>query len=451
MRLSIIVLTLLAGITLVTSSVSAGVPDWKFESRGQTEDGSPIVEIGRGLDVGAVVRAFRGMYADATKSADKPEGEELTWGIIQAANPNSTIPVCRIPQDGVMWRGRGDVSVLANCPADQQYMALIAGPSGRIRIPLKRVETVQQKLDRLAKQDACMKDAACLQRKLAVLGVSVRPSEPHAQKTEPPAEMPKGLDKLFGGEEPGANAVLESVNRNLREQIASLRKKPDWMTYFWMAFAAFCGMSALYGGELKKNRKLLDRVAIFRDGLKGQNAAFKAAEKERVDLSLENAALQRRAEELKVAAMALEEKPARAVPPPKPKQAQAASERSLPEPSGVGQSAPRPSARVVKLQAHRAAPTSKKPLLPAKAIDPEVELGKARKEAEAEKARAECLRRDIKELGRKLEEARAAAATEKLRADAEERRADEQYGIARALQRKLDDIMSNTNPIAASA
>ncbi|MCR4278320.1 MAG: hypothetical protein NUV81_00210 [bacterium] len=142
-----------------------------------TKDSRPHVVVGPRVQVDQIVTAFAVMYKNAT-------GKELTWQVIQAENAKNTIPVCKIPGDGPMWRGRGDTSVWENCPEEHRTVALIAGSSGVIRIPMHSVETYGQKMQRLQKQDACLKSVECMTKRLRELGAPAPKVEVNQKKAD---------------------------------------------------------------------------------------------------------------------------------------------------------------------------------------------------------------------------------------------------------------------------
>lgn len=414
MRLYIIILTLLAGITLVTSSASAKAQDRKFESRGQTEEGYPRIEVGKGLGVNTVVRAFSAMYANSTRSVDKPDGEELTWRIIHAANPDKTIAVCMVPQDGPMFlRTKGDTSVWNSCEKGQQNIALVA--RSIIVVPLKVVETVQQKVDRVDKQDGCMKNVACLQQKLTALGVvPVLPPSPPVKNVEPPVEKPKALDMLFV-EPPSVELVnLQAENQKLREQIAGTPKSQPFGFVFWSVFALLCGVSALYGGELKRNRVLKTRVEILRASCKKQSGDLEVAGRETRALNLEISALQMRSNELeselaaKEDAASLAKTAAREAPPPRP--------QLMANVSNL-QSVSRLAAKSTKPQSHKTRFTDTGLPKAQLVADIEQKLVAAESVAKAEKDRVTGLRRENDRLREELGVARGKLVEADLLAD----------------------------------
>ncbi len=404
MKLSILILTLLAGITLVTSSASAKAQDRKFESRGQTEEGYPRIEVGKGLDVSTVVRAFSAMYANSTKSVNKPDGEELTWRIIHAANPDKTIAVCMVPHDGPMFlRTKGDTSVWNSCEKGQQNIALVA--MSIIVVPLKAVETIQQKVDRVDEQDGCMKSVACLQQRLTVLGaVPVLPPSPSVKKVEPPVEKPKALDVLFG-EGPSVELVnLQAENQKLREQVSGLRGKPDWWAV-WAVFALFCGVSVLYGIQLKRNRVLQSYNFSLAKNCRDYSVQIAGFSGERYSLEEAKRGLGDRVEELEreltaknedavslAKTVARDSEPVRELPPPRLPPKKVANERpQLTSNVSVLKSVPRPATKSTKSQTQKTRPMGKE--LPRTRLEEvEEDLAKAKGLAEAERGRTESLR-----------------------------------------------------------
>jgi hypothetical protein len=239
----------IAILTFASPADASETPEKTFRVVTTDKDGSPIVEVGRGVDVGAIVRSFGNMYRDSTTTKEKPEGETLTWQIIHSANPNAVIPVCRVPQDGNMWAGRGDTSVWDSCPASDRYIGLIAGHSGHIRIPIKTVETYEQKETRVSKLVNCFDSVACLNERIVALGgkpvvTPVAPPEPATpiQKSQPSTSSSSTNGVSTDEVIKGVLADLEKV-QNERDQLsidnASLLQRPSWLAVLPLFMLAF--------------------------------------------------------------------------------------------------------------------------------------------------------------------------------------------------------------------
>ena len=156
-------------------TAQAAAPERGFSVVRTEADGSVIVEIGRRCSIEAVMRGFGAIYQKTT-------GKTLTVEVLRAANPENTIPVCHVPGDGEIHRGRSE-NTWANCRDAQRSLWLIEGE--RIRVPTKPVETLTQKLDRLEKVDACWKSDTCLLSEIAK-----RNLVPPVMKTAPIAAAP---------------------------------------------------------------------------------------------------------------------------------------------------------------------------------------------------------------------------------------------------------------------
>lgn len=203
----------------------------------------PIVEVGRGVDVARVVQSFRAMYLKAT-------GEELTWRIVQAANPETTIPVCGVPRDGHMYHGRGQTSIWTDCPESQRYVGLIAGPSGRIKIPLTPVETYENTQKRLERTSECFDDATCLKERLASLGgqsSSVAPT-PKVASSMTDAEKDQRLAELTA-----ANVALSNENHRVVDAMGALGRRPSFPLS--LIFSLFLSIASVIGGYVYAKRR----------------------------------------------------------------------------------------------------------------------------------------------------------------------------------------------------
>lgn len=203
----------------------------------------PIVEVGRGVDVARVVQSFNAMYVKAT-------GEQLTWKIIQAANPDTTIPVCGVPRDGHMYHGRGQTSIWTDCPESQRYVGLIAGPSGRIKIPLTPVETYENIQKRLERTSECFDDPTCLKERLASLGgqsSSVAPA-PKAASSMTDAEKDQRLAELTA-----ANVALSNENHRVVDAMGALGRRPPLPLS--LIFALLVGVASAIGAHTYAKRR----------------------------------------------------------------------------------------------------------------------------------------------------------------------------------------------------
>lgn len=230
-------------IAWLAPSVAKAMPNaGKFEVvhrsvEESAKDPRPYVVVGPKVQVDRIVAAFAVMYRAATG------GKELTWEVIQAANPRNTIPVCKIPGDGPMWRGRGDTSVWDNCPEEHRTVALIAGPSGALKIPMAGVETHAQKMARLEQQDACLKDAACMVKTLRALGV-----EPAPPKRE------SGTAKTRPETKPAPRAsVTKPADPERHVPAAGKPPRFQW-GWFWVWTAVF-GLFGLVAGGVAGNSR----------------------------------------------------------------------------------------------------------------------------------------------------------------------------------------------------
>ena len=145
-------------------------------------------------------------------------------------------------------------------------------------------------------------------RKLTALGVvPVLPPSPPVKNVEPLVEKPKALDMLFV-ELPSVELVnLQAENQKLREQIAGTPKSQPFGFVFWSVFALLCGVSALYGGEFKRNRVLKTRVEILRASRKKESGDLEVTGRDSRALNLEISALQMRSNELPRAVLAAKE------------------------------------------------------------------------------------------------------------------------------------------------
>jgi len=168
--------------SLLAETPAGEVRQVTSDARGNKVADAVVLEFGAGVSVEHVLRAYGPDYQRAT-------GEPLTWEILQAANPNTTIPVCFAPQNGRKYIGRGDTSIWDTCPDEKKGIGLIAGHSGRIVIPSAHVETYASKMKRLEELEACVKDADCLTQKLSALGGSASTSSTSKQTpSQPPTE-----------------------------------------------------------------------------------------------------------------------------------------------------------------------------------------------------------------------------------------------------------------------
>jgi hypothetical protein len=108
------------------------------------------IEIGPGTSDQDIIRKYGKQYKERT-------GEDLTPAVLQAANPKVTWSACYKPPPGVRAQSKGDTSAWKSCAEKDQYVILMAGPSGRFTIPMTAVETNAQHEEFMAKVDAAVK------------------------------------------------------------------------------------------------------------------------------------------------------------------------------------------------------------------------------------------------------------------------------------------------------
>ncbi|MFA5936033.1 MAG: hypothetical protein WC787_04245 [Patescibacteria group bacterium] len=138
---------------LMASVASAETPKGEIRevekdaSGNQPTDGY-AVEVGAGVSVQQLIKWHRA-------NPNVKTGNELTWGMIHARNPNKVFPLCRLYKND--WR-LGDESIWTNaarpCPLEHRTIALMAGYSGRIVIPGAKVETYAERMTRYEGLDA---------------------------------------------------------------------------------------------------------------------------------------------------------------------------------------------------------------------------------------------------------------------------------------------------------
>ncbi len=97
------------------------------------------VVVGPGVTVDRIISMFGTRYEETA-------GAPLTWERIRAMNPGTTIPVCRYTDGRKTFIDRG-TSIWNGCPEELKGIALVAGDSGRLRIPMERVWTTPEKAD----------------------------------------------------------------------------------------------------------------------------------------------------------------------------------------------------------------------------------------------------------------------------------------------------------------
>lgn len=134
-------------------------------------DGSQVVAVTANGDMRSLIKRYASLYKSSTG------GEELTWQVIEAANKGQIIPVCLKPADGVHYTNTRDRRVWDNC-ADADKTAVLV-PNTQITIPLKHVETYDERMARIEAAIKCQEDATCLQQKLAALGVNTPQGDGH--------------------------------------------------------------------------------------------------------------------------------------------------------------------------------------------------------------------------------------------------------------------------------
>jgi hypothetical protein len=221
-KLLTLMVAFLVAIVSFPSVLRAEVPPGQVQTVPSDATGKRVapgiiaVEVGAGTSVEHVIRVYGPEYQKAT-------GEPLTWGILQAANPSTTIPVCFVPQNGRKYIARGDTSIWDNCPEDKKGVGLIAGHSGRIIIPGTRVETYASKMKQLEELKACIQSTECLTEKLTALSGSVPASSTTVQPNPQMFSTPKADPITSTNDKQKSDASLASLmeeNSRLKNQLA---------------------------------------------------------------------------------------------------------------------------------------------------------------------------------------------------------------------------------------
>lgn len=235
-------------VALIMSGTVYAAPlpgTFQMVNRDGADNGRPHVMVGARVTVNQIVSAFGVMYRSAT-------GQELTWQKIQAANPRTTIPVCNIPGDGPMWRGRGDTSVWEGCPEKHQSIALVAGPSGVLVIPMEQIETHAEKLKRLEAQDLCFKSAECLAERIKKLGA--KPPEPAVREPAPSPE-PEAETSEPASPAPSASAPIPQPGDAENVEPAAVLTRPGLGTSSWLGILGLTLVLGLVFGNVRGVRK----------------------------------------------------------------------------------------------------------------------------------------------------------------------------------------------------
>lgn len=197
---------------LLPATVQAA-PLRTIEKGGIDATGAPVVDgfvvvFDEPVDVGTIIRMFGPRYKAST-------GEELTIGQIQARNPANTFPRCNTPEGNARPVRIGDIGAWTDAPVcaeKDRMLGLGLGYAARLVIPLQHVETYEEKMARLEAYERCDTNAACLQGKLTVLGVT-------SQQTPPSGNQ--DLAKRVADQQT-LIAALTSTNDSLTERATSL-------------------------------------------------------------------------------------------------------------------------------------------------------------------------------------------------------------------------------------
>lgn len=130
----------------------------------KVSDNVVAVEIGKGVGFDTIKRVYGPGFKMTT-------GRDLTAMDVFSANKEQVFPACLTGRKKKPVRG--DATVWKDCQNESdQTIGLMAGPTGRIVIPTVKARSFAEVEAALTASEACDRDIACLQKKIAALPVS---------------------------------------------------------------------------------------------------------------------------------------------------------------------------------------------------------------------------------------------------------------------------------------
>lgn len=251
-------------VTLLTAAKSAyAIPPEKSYQVVDVNESGWVIEVGQGTGFESVANSE---WSSVGRAYKKATGRTLTWDVIRDVENNYNhdksgrrlepkfIPFCRHKGDGYRWTPSRDTAVWDSCSVkdgDEPGIALVAGPSGRLLVPMKAVQTFEEIKTGLVESEKCDESVECLNGKIRALGGAPVPEERtrKAEEAAKAAEAKTAVVRKASDDLNVKNAALVADNTKLRRVV-------NYKLLMW----GLCVMVGLIGvGAAAKEKRRTDK------------------------------------------------------------------------------------------------------------------------------------------------------------------------------------------------